>query len=1293
MAGISLGLSPDDLEETTVSGGGGVEDDQDDDGNNPMTSGSGYLGGFMGKFMGSTGASGVAGNNNGMPSVGNDKEDQHNSYPNRQRNQQHYPLYPPRNHCVSSANGWVIASLESAPTTQTPSHSSTSSHPPPSANVPPLRLISRWNVRRSNNSNNSSTNNNNMRENLIALPPPLFDRDHAKICHVFCDPTGYHTIFSSMNGEAYYLHANKRYATKLVGFGMSRDGATGSGSSGGDWNTAFQPGISAMEASSISDNSKATIQLGLTPGSYITSVGWDKKRGTEGSTKKILLGTSFGEIYEYSLVNRNNNDDMNMDETATGPINARDKSNIFLTGGDNLPMLLVRLNSLGSDRNSTSGAVTGLFFERLNVGNQVMGGDNDDDLIVLATTSGTNLQTRLHTYLSISSLSEMDSSSPSRSTFRTVFSNSETSQSSFVELPGSINFADLKVCANGFAMKTETGIYHGTIASDSIEKRSKGSNGILDAGILPYETNYIPVSIAITPHHLITLSETNELRFVSRVAKKTIQKERVDWVSMTQGSSTTPSDDEMYNFGQSGELLTDIRRPDQIWFRKSRTLVHISSTCEGRDDWKFTLRRCLDMSHPKSSKAINTGVQQSFQSPISSSRKLSKEDKLIEAEFDNAIDLCSNESQRAVVTAARAEFHLAHGRIELASKYMAQCPSTLMPFVESSVRLGLPSLMNFDPTNNDSNSTNSNVGLINYLSDKMRSSKTSNDSVACTMIGAWLVELLLHERELGGSMSSDRYNGSNKWASSNIDSQILQQFLSSNVDCMDANTIVQILSSHDVIASECTEYAARSGDIGTAVNAAFCMSDSVNGALDALRVLNDSPFEQAESFYYKHAFTLLSRVPMEASKSFLGKYNQGLSATKLLPSLMHYESQATELGLSYQNEHNLKGNSSSSSRVYSKQHEDLRAMGEVELSIDEVRQMTQSRLLIYDENASIKYLEGVIKLGCQSTAVQNYLVSLYVKMDDEGPLFEFLSSHISSTQQNKVTSLDLSYILRLILRTGRHYRCVVKLYMGLGMRQRAVELAIKVDPGLAKELACESVDPEEKKRLWLMIARDAAADEDNTDGKDVVSKVLSILGECGPGVLSIEDVLPFLPDVAQIDQFKDEICDALTSYSSRIEQHLTEMSECDHTCQTLRDEINNLSDYKAEMKSNARCAFTQKMVLDENEPFYIFPSGYVTLESPLKNEVIPYLNSKQRSRLDIIEKELVELKSTTDNEEKDEEEVMHELDVLQAELDGLIAAECPLTGTVMVESIDRSFLDGMEDTRYCLTGCLVDIEA
>lgn len=117
------------------------------------------------------------------------------------------------------------------------------------------------------------------------------------------------------------------------------------------------------------------------------------------------------------------------------------------------------------------------------------------------------------------------------------------------------------------------------------------------------------------------------------------------------------------------------------------------------------------------------------------------------------------------------------------------------------------------------------------------------------------------------------------------------------------------------------------------------------------------------------------------------------------------------------------------------------------------------------------------------------------------------------------------------------------------------------------------------------------------------------------------------PDVAQIDQFKDEICDALTSYSSKIDQYLTEMKECDQMCQSLRDEVYRLGNYNTLMEGTTRCAFTQAVVMNANEPFYVFPSGYAVLESALKKEVMPYLNNKQRSRVKSIEQELVQVKS------------------------------------------------------------------
>ena len=115
----------------------------------------------------------------------------------------------------------------------------------------------------------------------------------------------------------------------------------------------------------------------------------------------------------------------------------------------------------------------------------------------------------------------------------------------------------------------------------------------------------------------------------------------------------------------------------------------------------------------------------------------------------------------------------------------------------------------------------------------------------------------------------------------------------------------------------------------------------------------------------------------------------------------------------------------------------------------------------------------------------------------------------------------------------------------------------------------------------------------------------------------------------------------------------------------VRDEIGRLRNHNMRVKADARCAFTNKLVLSAGEPFYAFPSGYVVLASALEKEVIPYLDEKQRARVGELKKLL---KNGGQESQQD----------LQSELDGLLAAECPLTGSIMVESIDRGF--GVDDS-------------
>ncbi len=305
--------------------------------------------------------------------------------------------------------------------------------------------------------------------------------------------------------------------------------------------------------------------------------------------------------------------------------------------------------------------------------------------------------------------------------------------------------------------------------------------------------------------------------------------------------------------------------------------------------------------------------------------------------------------------------------------------------------------------------------------------------------------------------------------------------------------------------------------------------------------------------------------------------------------------------------------------------------------------------------AIASYTGGCIAKGCKKPAIHNLYVRTLASAEDEGPLFRYVSGEVP----------DPAFALGEILKSGRHKRSAVKVYMKMDLPEEAVKLALKVDEGLARELAGEAGS----KELWMMVAADAA---ERGEGVDDVLDVVK-----ASGVLSIEDVLNLLPDFTAIDRFKTEICSALNSYSDRIRGYKDDLAEGELTCDSLSEEIEMLSESRPEVPRDAKCALTGKK-LEKGMSFYMFPSGYAVCDTALRSAVWPHLSEAQQGRVVDIEMRMAELKiSDAVGEEREREQ--EDFGRLQKELDGLIAAECPLTGDVMIESLGVP-LEGWDDT-------------
>lgn len=342
----------------------------------------------------------------------------------------------------------------------------------------------------------------------------------------------------------------------------------------------------------------------------------------------------------------------------------------------------------------------------------------------------------------------------------------------------------------------------------------------------------------------------------------------------------------------------------------------------------------------------------------------------------------------------------------------------------------------------------------------------------------------------------------------------------------------------------------------------------------------------------------------------------------------------------------------------------------------------------------IKYLEFCVhNLHSEDPGIHNLLLSLYAKQEDDSSLLRFLQCKFGKGQENGPDFFyDPKYALRLCLKEKRMRACV-HIYSMMSMHEEAVALALQIDPELAMAEADKVEDDEDlRKKLWLMVAKHVIEQEKGTK-RENIRKAIAFLKETD-GLLKIEDILPFFPDFALIDDFKEAICSSLDDYNKQIEQLKQEMNDATHGADNIRNDISALAQRYVVIDRDEDCGVCKRKILaiggdyrmasgytavGSMAPFYVFPCGHAFHSHCLIAHVTRCTNESQAEYILDLQKQLTLLGSEVRRESNGglTNEVITSIspaDKLRSQLDDAVASECPFCCELMICEISLPFI-------------------
>ncbi|KAF8912996.1 Pep3/Vps18/deep orange family-domain-containing protein [Gymnopilus junonius] len=249
-------------------------------------------------------------------------------------------------------------------------------------------------------------------------------------------------------------------------------------------------------------------------------------------------------------------------------------------------------------------------------------------------------------------------------------------------------------------------------------------------------------------------------------------------------------------------------------------------------------------------------------------------------------------------------------------------------------------------------------------------------------------------------------------------------------------------------------------------------------------------------------------------------------------------------------------------------------------------------------NHAIRYLSHVIfEQNSTSPTIHNLLITFYVSPssspsytppEDDGPLLRFLSTAPTDPITGK-PYYDLDYALRICKQAGRMQPCV-HIYSKMGLWENSVDLALeKGDLELAKINADMPEDDQPlRKKLWLKIARYVVQDK-----KDIKSAMRFLENA---DLLKIEDILPFFPDFAEMD-------------------------EATRTAESIKQDIAALKNRFITIDSNEQCSSCSNLLITRQ--FYVFPCHHTFHADCLIGLVKEYLPPASLRRIVALQTELM----------------------------------------------------------------------